>query len=151
MFIFYILFQSKIGGANFLGLLKGEALPRLHLPRSTSFPRSAKLPSMAAAILAFSKLQLHGSPYRNPITPTCIFSRKLNSSSSPHMTINAISTSQYSGVTETSRSSGTVNGKIYRRLGSCLVIPPTKGRKPKALIKFLGGAFVGAVPEVTYR
>ncbi|XP_022029316.1 uncharacterized protein LOC110930329 isoform X1 [Helianthus annuus] len=41
--------------------------------------------------------------------------------------------------------------KIYRRLDSCLVIPPPKGKKPKAVIKFLGGAFIGAVPEVTYR
>ncbi|OVA12364.1 Protein of unknown function DUF1350 [Macleaya cordata] len=40
--------------------------------------------------------------------------------------------------------------KIYRRLDSCLVIPPPKGKKPRAIIKFLGGAFVGAVPEVTY-
>ncbi|GKD20073.1 zf-CCHC domain-containing protein [Tanacetum coccineum] len=42
------------------------------------------------------------------------------------------------------------NVKIYRRLDSCLVIPPPKGKKPKAIIKFLGGAFIGAVPEVTY-
>lgn len=41
--------------------------------------------------------------------------------------------------------------KIYRRLGSCLVIPPPNGRKPRGIIKFLGGAFIGAVPEVTYR
>nr|XP_043628228.1 uncharacterized protein LOC122599734 [Erigeron canadensis] len=40
--------------------------------------------------------------------------------------------------------------KIYRRLDSCLVIPPPKGKKPKAIIKFLGGAFIGAIPEVTY-
>ncbi|KVH87537.1 Protein of unknown function DUF1350 [Cynara cardunculus var. scolymus] len=40
--------------------------------------------------------------------------------------------------------------KMYRRLDSCLVIPPPKGKKPKAIIKFLGGAFIGAVPEVTY-
>ncbi|VFQ69455.1 unnamed protein product [Cuscuta campestris] len=33
----------------------------------------------------------------------------------------------------------------------CLVIPPPRnGRKPKAIIKFVGGAFVGAVPEFTY-
>ncbi|GJR65450.1 alpha/beta hydrolase fold protein [Tanacetum coccineum] len=31
-----------------------------------------------------------------------------------------------------------------------LFIPPPKGKKPKAIIKFLGGAFIGAVPEVTY-
>ncbi|RZC85949.1 hypothetical protein C5167_026617 [Papaver somniferum] len=40
--------------------------------------------------------------------------------------------------------------KIYKRLDSCLVIPPPVGKKPRAIIKFLGGAFVGAVPEVTY-
>nr|GEW24292.1 hypothetical protein [Tanacetum cinerariifolium] len=40
--------------------------------------------------------------------------------------------------------------KIYRKLDSCLVIPPPKGKKAKAIIKFLGGAFIGAVPEVTY-
>ncbi|GKD63849.1 uncharacterized protein Tco_1305957, partial [Tanacetum coccineum] len=40
--------------------------------------------------------------------------------------------------------------KIYRRLDSCLVIPPPKGKKPKAIIKFLGGASIGAIPEVTY-
>uniref|UniRef100_A0A5B6ZLU7 DUF1350 domain-containing protein n=1 Tax=Davidia involucrata TaxID=16924 RepID=A0A5B6ZLU7_DAVIN len=42
------------------------------------------------------------------------------------------------------------NAKIYTRLDSCLVIPPPKGKKPKAIVKFLGGAFIGAVPEVTY-
>ncbi|PWA60074.1 Post-SET domain-containing protein [Artemisia annua] len=41
--------------------------------------------------------------------------------------------------------------KIYRRLDSCLVIPPPKGKKPKAIIKLLGGTIIGAVPEVTYR
>lgn len=40
--------------------------------------------------------------------------------------------------------------KIYERVGSCLVVPPPKGKKPRAIIKFLGGAFIGAVPEVTY-
>ncbi|GKC80989.1 alpha/beta hydrolase fold protein [Tanacetum coccineum] len=40
--------------------------------------------------------------------------------------------------------------KIYRKLDSCLVIPPPKGKKAKSIIKFLGGAFIGAVPEVTY-
>lgn len=42
-------------------------------------------------------------------------------------------------------------GKFYKRMDSCLVIPPPKGIKPKAIIKFVGGAFIGAVPEVTYR
>ncbi|KAL5698218.1 hypothetical protein ACHQM5_029285 [Ranunculus cassubicifolius] len=42
------------------------------------------------------------------------------------------------------------SNKIYKRLDSCLVIPPPQGKKPCAIIQFLGGAFVGAVPEVTY-
>ncbi|KGN55396.1 uncharacterized protein LOC101217829 isoform X2 [Cucumis sativus] len=40
--------------------------------------------------------------------------------------------------------------KIYKQLESCLVIPPPRGRPPRAIIKFLGGAFIGAIPEVTY-
>ncbi|GJU13562.1 alpha/beta hydrolase fold protein, partial [Tanacetum coccineum] len=40
--------------------------------------------------------------------------------------------------------------KIYRKLDSCLVIPPPKGKKAKAITKFLGGAFIGAIPKVTY-
>lgn len=43
------------------------------------------------------------------------------------------------------------NNKIYTRMGNCLVIPPPNGLKPRAIVKFLGGAFVGAAPEVTYR
>ncbi|XP_028777376.1 uncharacterized protein LOC114734049 isoform X1 [Neltuma alba] len=42
------------------------------------------------------------------------------------------------------------NNKILK-LDSCLVIPPAPNcGKPRAIIKFLGGAFIGAVPEVTY-
>jgi len=37
----------------------------------------------------------------------------------------------------------------YQRVGECLVYP-SKG-KPKGLIHFLGGAFIGAAPDVTYR
>ncbi|KAL7203073.1 hypothetical protein ACSBR1_034502 [Camellia fascicularis] len=42
------------------------------------------------------------------------------------------------------------SSRIYERLESCLVIPPPTGKKPRAIVKFLGGAFIGAVPEVTY-
>ncbi|CAN4128325.1 unnamed protein product [Withania somnifera] len=42
------------------------------------------------------------------------------------------------------------SGNFYKRMDSCLVIPPPKGTKPKAIIKFVGGAFIGAVPEVSY-
>ncbi|CAN6182397.1 unnamed protein product, partial [Urochloa humidicola] len=41
-------------------------------------------------------------------------------------------------------------GRPYLREHSCLIFPPSRGRRPLALIKFLGGAFIGAVPEVTY-
>ncbi|XVF88990.1 hypothetical protein PTKIN_Ptkin19aG0095700 [Pterospermum kingtungense] len=43
-----------------------------------------------------------------------------------------------------------VSNKMYKRVDSCLVIPPSGNKKPRAIIKFLGGAFIGAVPEVTY-
>lgn len=49
------------------------------------------------------------------------------------------------------RTTSATSSKIYKRLDSCLVIPPIKRRKPKAIVKFIGGAFIGAVPEVTYR
>ncbi|XP_043705953.1 uncharacterized protein LOC122655722 [Telopea speciosissima] len=45
---------------------------------------------------------------------------------------------------------GTFKNKTYMRLDSCLVVPPPEGKKPCGIIKFLGGAFIGAVPEVTY-
>lgn len=51
----------------------------------------------------------------------------------------------------TSTGSNRNNGRIYTRMDSCLVIPPPNGKKPRAIIKFLGGAFIGAVPELTYR
>lgn len=41
-------------------------------------------------------------------------------------------------------------GKPYLRQNSCLIFPPLRGHRPLAVIKFLGGAFIGAVPEVTY-
>jgi hypothetical protein len=57
----------------------------------------------------------------------------------------------YSGRTMNySINSNNRNSKMYERLGSCLVISPPNGKKPRAIIKFLGGAFIGAVPEVTY-
>ncbi|CAL0332207.1 unnamed protein product [Lupinus luteus] len=44
-----------------------------------------------------------------------------------------------------------VNSKLYTKLESCIVIAPTLNRvKPRAIIKFLGGAFIGAVPQASY-
>ncbi|KAK6915836.1 Protein of unknown function DUF1350 [Dillenia turbinata] len=37
-------------------------------------------------------------------------------------------------------------GRIYRRMDSCLVIPPPNGKKPRAIIKFLGGFLIISVP-----
>lgn len=51
----------------------------------------------------------------------------------------------------TSLNNNNKKKKIYKRFDSCLVFPPPKGKKPKAIVKFLGGAFIGAVPEVSYR
>ncbi|KAL8536604.1 hypothetical protein ACS0TY_011978 [Phlomoides rotata] len=98
---------------------------------SNSFPQ-LKLHSSHSILHSFRP---HGIPRRSPL---------------PRLTINGISNAQIGKRAENSRSFGSENGKIYRRLDSCLVIPPAKGKKPKALIKFLGGAFIGAVPEVTY-
>ena len=50
-----------------------------------------------------------------------------------------------------STSSSSSQNQIYRRQDSCLLIPPPNAKKPRAIIKFLGGAFIGAVPELTYR
>ena len=41
--------------------------------------------------------------------------------------------------------------KIYKRLEPCLVIPPMRGKLLGAIIKFLDGAIIGAIPEVTCR
>ncbi|KMT10730.1 hypothetical protein BVRB_5g113880 [Beta vulgaris subsp. vulgaris] len=40
------------------------------------------------------------------------------------------------------------NGQIV--VDTCLVVPPPNFRKPRAIIKFLGGAFIGKVSHVTY-
>ncbi|MBA0722830.1 hypothetical protein Golax_003472, partial [Gossypium laxum] len=53
--------------------------------------------------------------------------------------------------TSTSSTNSNISNRFYKRLDSCLIIPPSRNRKPRAIIKFLGGAFLGAVPEVTYR
>lgn len=59
-----------------------------------------------------------------------------------------VSSSHVSG--ERGSGFGFRDSKVYRRQDSCLVIAPPKGVKPRAIIEFLGGAFIGAVPEVTY-
>ncbi|XP_031287044.1 uncharacterized protein LOC116145737 isoform X2 [Pistacia vera] len=63
---------------------------------------------------------------------------------------NMVSNNGYAGQPNRRFSFDTNNSKFYKRLDSCLVIPPLNGKKPRAIIKFLGGAFIGAVPEVTY-
>ncbi|XP_058724972.1 uncharacterized protein LOC131596360 [Vicia villosa] len=48
------------------------------------------------------------------------------------------------------RNTTRINSKIYTTLESCLVIPPPTNTKPRAIIKFIGGAFIGAIPQLTY-
>ncbi|XP_078428231.1 initiation factor 4F subunit (DUF1350) isoform X2 [Wolffia australiana] len=57
---------------------------------------------------------------------------------------------RFAGAQKQSIGKSSRDGKIFSRCESCLVVPPPKGRKPIAVIMFLGGAFIGAVPEVTY-
>ncbi|KAK0571786.1 hypothetical protein LWI29_021583 [Acer saccharum] len=64
--------------------------------------------------------------------------------------INSSSTFNFNDLTSKSSFNNNSNNTIYTRIDSCLVIPPPNGKKPRAIIKFLGGAFIGAVPEVTY-
>lgn len=46
---------------------------------------------------------------------------------------------------------GTPPRRNYNQLARCLVVPPLPtGKRPRAIIKFLGGAFIGAVAEVFY-
>ncbi|KAH7296110.1 hypothetical protein KP509_26G009300 [Ceratopteris richardii] len=47
-------------------------------------------------------------------------------------------------------SANTTVNRTYRRIADCIIFPPLQRRKPRALIHFIGGAFIGAVPEVTY-
>ncbi|KMZ58079.1 hypothetical protein ZOSMA_7G01100 [Zostera marina] len=42
------------------------------------------------------------------------------------------------------------NTSNYMRQDSCLIFPPLPPTKPLAIIQFFGGAFIGAIPEVTY-
>lgn len=63
----------------------------------------------------------------------------------------ASATKMASNVYRGRNSSIGLNNKMYTKLDSCLVVSPTPNRgKPRAIIKFLGGAFIGAVPEFTY-
>ncbi|CAI0448237.1 unnamed protein product [Linum tenue] len=110
-------------------------------PSSSSYPCS-KLPLSRSWMLAGSnggrRAQL-----LNPLSTLCITNGYANSATSS----SSSSSSRFSARTA-SPSSGK---KLFRRMDSCLVIPPqTEGKAPRAIIKFLGGAFVGAVPEVTY-
>lgn len=39
----------------------------------------------------------------------------------------------------------------WREMEGCYVLYPPAGRPPQAVAHFLGGAFVGAAPQVAYR
>ncbi|GJT20440.1 alpha/beta hydrolase fold protein [Tanacetum coccineum] len=59
-----------------------------------------------------------------------------------------MSPSEHAVVDDAGEDDGTEKKK--KKLDLCLVIPPPKGKKAKSIIKFFGGAFIGAVPKVTY-
>ncbi|KAG8375256.1 hypothetical protein BUALT_Bualt10G0081600 [Buddleja alternifolia] len=70
---------------------------------------------------------------------------------SPSTTMTVNRNSSNGRISDNPRISGYGNGKtIYTRLDSCLVIPPSRGGRPKALIKFLGGAFIFVVCMNSY-
>ena len=42
-------------------------------------------------------------------------------------------------------------GGDWRQVEECWVLYPPNGVQPKALVHFIGGAFVGAAPQLAYR
>ncbi|KAK9669174.1 hypothetical protein RND81_13G113600 [Saponaria officinalis] len=57
----------------------------------------------------------------------------------------------YSSSSSSSSSSFDVSNKKGKmQVDTCLVVPPPKYRNPRAIIKFLGGAFIGKVSHLTY-
>lgn len=88
-------------------------------------------------------------PLLNGCSKAMAMASPSSSSSSPSVWNGRAGSGSFGGATST--SSRRNNGRIYTRRDSCLVIPPPNGKKPRAIIKFLGGAFIGAVPELTYR
>ncbi|KAL3498096.1 hypothetical protein ACH5RR_040828 [Cinchona calisaya] len=99
-------------------------------------------------ILNYPKIQFKETPLTN--YRTRVFPMENNNKRPPKMTI--YTTQMQIGRPNSFKNNSFSNNsnRIYKRFDSCLVIPPPKGKKPKAIIKFLGGAFIGAVPEVTY-
>ncbi|GAB2286582.1 hypothetical protein Dimus_020979 [Dionaea muscipula] len=113
-------------------------------------------------LLAFSlspaTMQLHGYHNHFPRTMMMVVSHALSlppqKGNQWRLTANpcAKMVNGYLGRETTRKThSANENKRIRRTLGSCLVIPPPKGVKPRAIVKFLGGAFVGAIPDVSYR
>ncbi len=42
-------------------------------------------------------------------------------------------------------------GGDWKQVDECWVLYPPEGQQPKALVHFVGGAFVGAAPQLAYR
>ncbi|KAG6591504.1 hypothetical protein SDJN03_13850, partial [Cucurbita argyrosperma subsp. sororia] len=77
----------------------------------------------------------------------CILVSKTSSASMKMMVSNGYAGGGSSGYGYDGRNS--FRNKIYKRLEPCLVIPPPRGKLLGAIIKFLDGAIIGAIPEVT--
>ncbi|KAG2674472.1 hypothetical protein I3760_13G137500 [Carya illinoinensis] len=85
-----------------------------------------------------------------PRNGTVVAASRPSSSSSTSTSFGLTTNGHVYEVSSSSSQITSNNGRFYRRQDSCLVIAPPSGTKPRAIIKFLGGAFIGAVPEVTY-
>eukprot|EP00250_Pteridium_aquilinum_P006411 c16347_g1_i1 orf=57-1415(+) len=123
----------------------GYLLPHCKLP----WPRPSRISSYASHQKAQLWQSLWPSSLRSPLS---VFMPSYSRSSSAVWLNKKAQRLKVSAAFSTFGSpSGvpTVN-TAYRRVADCLVFPPLPGRKPRALIHFIGGAFIGAVPEVTY-
>ncbi|MCO5556875.1 hypothetical protein L7F22_010429 [Adiantum nelumboides] len=138
---------SSSHGASFRPVEDGprHLLPqgKLSLPASSS--RQRQVPYATSLSLSASQLQWW-SPTRS--LAASLLPRDPSSPATKKKFDKLRVLAAYSSFGSTSGTT-TVN-TAYQRVADCLVFPPLPGRKPRALIHFIGGAFIGAVPEVTY-
>merc|ERR1711904_700690 len=85
-------------------------------------------------------------------SPSLVFA---SSSSSTSSSTSLVRVDAFAGlertITERARESGWIPEESgWEYVEGCWVLPP-KPEEPKALVHFIGGAFVGASPQITYR
>uniref|UniRef100_A0A2P2J311 DUF1350 domain-containing protein n=1 Tax=Rhizophora mucronata TaxID=61149 RepID=A0A2P2J311_RHIMU len=113
------------------------------LSPTSSYGSNAKMSSF--------KFQAHQFPRWLPVLPDTIAgSSTTKMASNGYHLGRARSSSSFRYTSNNNIDANNNNKRLYKRMDSCLVIPPAKGKKPRAIVDFLGGAFIGAIPEVTY-